>query len=198
MVNDINNNNNKKDVCLVAQTVKNLPAMQKTQVWPLGWKDPLEKGMATTPVFFHPGEFCGQSLEGYSPWGHKELDATKRLLSDDAEQFGSLIRTGNPGRESTVTLSHPGSFLYEEHALLWGFRDHCTVSPRDLSLSLWGRLMDTHDGQIPWEQVSLSSGLKTQSPQHHCPDAAILGHTVYYRHVVFKAWLAWASLVAQW
>ena len=33
--------------CLVAQTVKNSPAMQVTQVWSLGWKDPLEKGMAT-------------------------------------------------------------------------------------------------------------------------------------------------------
>ena len=32
---------------LVAQTVKNLPAMQETQVWPLGWEDPLEKGKAT-------------------------------------------------------------------------------------------------------------------------------------------------------
>ena len=27
--------------------VKNLPAKQKTQVWSLGWEDPLEKGMAT-------------------------------------------------------------------------------------------------------------------------------------------------------
>ena len=27
--------------------VKNLPAMQKTWVRPLGWEDPLEKGMAT-------------------------------------------------------------------------------------------------------------------------------------------------------
>ena len=26
---------------------KNLPAMQETSVWSLGWKDPLEKGMAT-------------------------------------------------------------------------------------------------------------------------------------------------------
>ena len=32
---------------LVAQTVKNLPAMQETQVQFLGWEDPLEKGMAT-------------------------------------------------------------------------------------------------------------------------------------------------------
>ena len=27
--------------------VKNLPAVQKTQVQSLGWEDPLEKGMAT-------------------------------------------------------------------------------------------------------------------------------------------------------
>ena len=32
---------------LVAQTVKDLPAMQETWVRSLGWEDPLEKGMAT-------------------------------------------------------------------------------------------------------------------------------------------------------
>ena len=32
---------------LVAQTVKNLPAMQETPVWFLDWEDPLEKGTAT-------------------------------------------------------------------------------------------------------------------------------------------------------
>ena len=32
---------------LVAQLVKNLPAMWKTLVQPLGWEDPLEKGTAT-------------------------------------------------------------------------------------------------------------------------------------------------------
>ena len=32
---------------LVAQTVKNLPAMQETWVRSLGWDDPLEEGMAT-------------------------------------------------------------------------------------------------------------------------------------------------------
>ena len=32
---------------LVSQTVKNLPAMQETWVRSLGWKDPLEEGMAT-------------------------------------------------------------------------------------------------------------------------------------------------------
>ena len=32
---------------LVAQLVKNLPAMWETWVQPLGWEDPLEKGKAT-------------------------------------------------------------------------------------------------------------------------------------------------------
>ena len=32
---------------LVAQMVKNPPAMQETSVRSLGWEDPLEKGMAT-------------------------------------------------------------------------------------------------------------------------------------------------------
>jgi len=31
----------------VAQTAKNLPAMQETRVQSLGWEYPLEKGMAT-------------------------------------------------------------------------------------------------------------------------------------------------------
>ena len=31
---------------LIAQRVKNLSAMQETQVWSLGWEDLLEKGMA--------------------------------------------------------------------------------------------------------------------------------------------------------
>ena len=58
---------------LVAQTVKNLLAVQETWVQSLGWEDPLEEGMAIpfTPVFL-PGKFHGQgSLAGYSSWGHR-------------------------------------------------------------------------------------------------------------------------------
>ena len=36
-----------KRASLVAQMVKNPPAMQESQVQSLGWEDPLEKGMAT-------------------------------------------------------------------------------------------------------------------------------------------------------
>ena len=34
-------------VSLVAQTIKNLPAMWENWVQSLGWEDPLEEGMAT-------------------------------------------------------------------------------------------------------------------------------------------------------
>ena len=54
---------------LVAQKVKNLPAVQETQVQSLDWEDPLEKGMAIHPVFL-PRESHGQrSLAGYTVHG---------------------------------------------------------------------------------------------------------------------------------
>ena len=59
---------------MVAQSVKNLPAVWEMWVWPLGWEDPLEKKMATHFSGFLPGEFHGQrSLEGYSPWGPQRV-----------------------------------------------------------------------------------------------------------------------------
>ena len=57
--------------------VKHLSTMWETWVQSLGWEDPLEKEMATTPVFL-PGKSHGQkSLADYSPWGYKELDMTE-------------------------------------------------------------------------------------------------------------------------
>ena len=61
----------------MAQTVKNLPAMQETQVRSLGWEGPLEVGMATHSSIL-AREFHGQrKLVGYSPWGCKESDTTE-------------------------------------------------------------------------------------------------------------------------
>ena len=54
---------------LVAYIVKNLSAMQDTQV-PLGQKDLLEKGMATYSSILAWKIPWTEFLEGYSPWGH--------------------------------------------------------------------------------------------------------------------------------
>ena len=48
--------------------------MQETQVQPLGWEDSLEKEMAThSSILAWEIPWTGE-LDGYSPWGHKELD----------------------------------------------------------------------------------------------------------------------------
>ena len=54
---------------LVAQLVKNPPAMQETWVLSLVGRVPWRRESLPTPVFW-PGEFHGL----YSPWDHKELD----------------------------------------------------------------------------------------------------------------------------
>ena len=57
---------------MIAQLVKNSPAMQETLVRFLGQKVPLEKDRLPAPVFW-PRDFHGL----YSPWGHKESDTTE-------------------------------------------------------------------------------------------------------------------------
>ena len=59
---------------LVAQLVKNPPAMQETWVLFLGWEDPLEKGKAT-----HSSILAWRTPWTMCPWGCKELDLTEQL-----------------------------------------------------------------------------------------------------------------------
>ena len=71
---------------LSPQVVKNPPIVQETRVPSLNLKDPSQKEIAAHSSGYSsenssgillPGEFHGQrSLEGYSPWGHKESDMT--------------------------------------------------------------------------------------------------------------------------
>ena len=56
----------------VAQTVKNLPAMQETWVGSLGWEDPPEKEWVPTPVFL-----LGESPWTEEPGGSLGLDAAE-------------------------------------------------------------------------------------------------------------------------
>ena len=65
---------------VVAQMVKNLPAMQEICVRSLGGEDPLEKGMATHFSILD-GEFHEQrNLVGYGSGGHKKSDTTEQLV----------------------------------------------------------------------------------------------------------------------
>ena len=66
-------------VSLVAQMVKNLPAMQRPRFNPWMGKIPSRRGELLTQVFL-PGEFHRQrNLEGYSLCSCNELDTTEQL-----------------------------------------------------------------------------------------------------------------------
>ena len=56
-------------VSLVAQLIKNPPAMRETWVRSLSWEDHLEKGKAT----------LSSILAWRIPWGHKESNMTEWL-----------------------------------------------------------------------------------------------------------------------
>ena len=61
----------------MALKVKNPPAMQETQdmwVQSLCWKDPLEKEVATTPIFLPEKSHGQRSPVGYSPMCRRESD----------------------------------------------------------------------------------------------------------------------------
>ena len=64
---------------LEAQSAKNPPAMQETQVPSLCWEDPLKKGMATHSNILARRISRTEEPGVYSPWVPKELDMTKRL-----------------------------------------------------------------------------------------------------------------------
>ena len=58
---------------LVAQLVKNQPAMRESWVQSLGWEDPLEEGKAT------PSSILAWGIQAriYSSWGCKESNMTE-------------------------------------------------------------------------------------------------------------------------
>ena len=52
-------------------------------VWSLNQEDPVEEGMATTPMLL-PGESYGQRcLVGHSPWGIKGSDTLYHFTAED-------------------------------------------------------------------------------------------------------------------
>ena len=56
---------------------KNLPAVEKTRVWSLGWEDRLEEGMATFFSTLARKIPWTEEPVGYSPQGHTEPDMTE-------------------------------------------------------------------------------------------------------------------------
>ena len=66
------------DCLRLTQTAKHLPAVQESQIPPLGREDPLEEGMAThSSILAWRISWTEELLAGYSPRGCKESDTTE-------------------------------------------------------------------------------------------------------------------------
>ena len=131
---------------LVAQTVRNLPAMQETWVWSLGGEDPLEKGMATHCSILAWEIPWQRNLAGYNLWGCKELVTSERLtlslslLSPNRVllllfQFGcfyfffwpdAVARTFNTVLNGSVKIGHPCLAL-DFRGKAFNFSSSCVV-----------------------------------------------------------------------
>ena len=97
--------------------VKNPPARQGMWVLSLGREDPLEKEMATTPVFL-PRESHGQkSLAGYSPWGGKRvghgLVTEQQLLDTTMSHKWAMVLV------PTVSEMPPLGFESDDGMMTW-------------------------------------------------------------------------------
>ena len=157
----------------MVQTVKNLPAMGKTQVWSLGWEDPWRRTWQLTPVFL-PGESHGQrSLWGYSPWGHKESDTPEcvslnhfmpRVAHCQAPCFSSwsvFLAMGSTGTKYRIARGSRKTLALSASLRPWHMRWIHTLPPSPpirwdesgvcLSDSLLGFCY--LQGWLPWEAM---------------------------------------------
>ena len=91
-------------VSLVAQLVKNQPAMQETWVQSLGWEDSWRRKQLPTPVFW-PREYH----ELYSRWGCKELNMTIPLGEKAMASHSSTLAWKIPWMEEPGSLQSMGS-----------------------------------------------------------------------------------------
>ena len=88
---------------LVAQIVKNLPAMQETWVWSLGWEDPWRRSWQPNSSILAWRTPWTEKPGGYSPCSHKELDMIE-LLSTWKTIYWYLDVAFSPIRNDTAAL----------------------------------------------------------------------------------------------
>ena len=87
---------------LVAQMIKNLPAMQETKFDPWVRKIHWRREWLPTSVFL-PGEFQ-RKLSGYSPWDRKESDTTEQITLSLLIVMNSLIVSDEQSRDSAIHI----------------------------------------------------------------------------------------------
>ena len=94
----------------VAQMVKNLPIMQETRVWSLGWEDPQEKEMA-----IHSSVSCLENPMDRGAWPATVHGVTKSQTRLRVWHTGSLFtREASPLSPLSPSISyHSGDILIQ-------------------------------------------------------------------------------------
>ena len=111
---------------LVAQMVKNLPAMQEAWVLSLGWEDPLEKGIATHSSILVWRIPWTEKPSGLQSMGcHKESDTTEQLTqlsnthTHHHHHHHLSINWISIFRQKCVSFLFSFSLLWRGHVKLW-------------------------------------------------------------------------------
>ena len=150
-------------VFLVAQMVKNLPAMQEIWVWSLGWEDPLEEGMAAHSIILawrfpwteEPGKL--QSI------GRKESDVTEETAHIHAQPLrnGSKLPLTTP---RVLASEIKRTFLSCNLAGFWGASSILHPNEAVLSWYLasrgfpkWSHQLWQRAGMVPISPLLLAS-----------------------------------------
>ena len=128
---------------LVAQLVKNPPAIQETRVGKIPWRGE----RLPTPVFW-PGEFRGL----YRSWGHKELDMTASftLLCSSVSKFCLFcdpVDCSRPGSsihgtsQARILESVSLQLIYFIHITLYFLIPYSYLRPNSLPSAYWQPLV---------------------------------------------------------
>ena len=156
---------------LVAQTVKNMPAMGKTWVQSLGWEDPLEKGMGTHSSILAWRIPRTEEPGGCSPWGPKESDTAEWLsTAQHKPQFSAQISPIISITEEHVDCGFPGGSVAQHPPAKAGdtggtdrlnpwvmhisWRSKWQSTPAVLQAELYGQR--SLEGYSPWGHTELN------------------------------------------
>ena len=118
----------------MAQMVKNLPAMWETQVWSLGWQDPLEKEMATH----------SSTLTWKIPWreepGGLQSTGSKRVRHDWATSLSFSHPYVTTGKTIALTI---WTFVGKVMSLLFNMLSRFVIGFLPRSMRLWLQSLST-------------------------------------------------------
>ena len=162
--------------------VKNLPAVQETQVNSWVGKILWRREQQPTPVFL-PREFGGQrSLAGYSPWDHKETDTTEWLIVW-CKYYSYGEGNGTPLQYSCLEKSHGQRSLVG--CSPWGHKESDKAEWLHFHFHALEKEMATHSSVLAWR----IPGMGSHRVGHDWSDLAAAAATIHRNLGWIHCWL---------